>query len=215
MVNGVLLLVDACRGPHAPDPFCAVRRRWSWDIEGHCRQSTRWTVPMPVCDEVVDEMPGAAAGAGRHRGAAGQPHHLLLRPSRQQAIHRLAQAGRGSAPRCSSSILEHIPAPEGDAEGSHPAADLLHRLQRVCGPHRPWAVWSAAPSPTVRTGDPLRTTAPTASTARKRLAEPLSRFDGLKRVPARGRVRGRHCVPSRAIPDICHRRHPLRRRRWP
>ena len=33
-------------------------------------------------------------------------------------------------------ILNYIPAPEADVDAPLPDAGLLHRLQRVCGPHR-------------------------------------------------------------------------------
>ena len=55
MVDGVLLLVDAVRRPHAADPLCAAKGAGAGPSRS-LSSSTRSTGPTPVIDEVVDEV---------------------------------------------------------------------------------------------------------------------------------------------------------------
>ncbi len=64
--------------------------------------------------EVVDEVLELLHGSGRHRGAAGQPHAVLLRPQ-GTASYSPDVVGTDLKPLFET-ILEYIPAPEADAE---------------------------------------------------------------------------------------------------
>ena len=80
MVNGVILLVDAAEGPMPQTRFVLQPRAGAGPPGHRGRQQDRPS--RPAHPRGHRRGAGAAAGPGRHRRAAGQPHAVLLRPQR-------------------------------------------------------------------------------------------------------------------------------------
>ena len=132
MVNGVILLVDAAEGPMPQTRFVLSKA-----LElGH-----RVIVVVNKIDrpdqrvyEVIDEVLELLMDLNATDEQLDSP--MLFCSGRQgTASVQPDEAGSDLKPLFDT-ILEYIPAPEADVDAPLPDAGLLHRLQRVCGPHR-------------------------------------------------------------------------------
>ena len=147
MVDGVLLLVDAQRGPAAADPLRAAQDP-RWRACPSCWWSTRPTAPDARCAEVVDESlelllelaDELRARRDRHRPAARPARRLRLRPRRPRLPQppRRRRHARRARPRarCSTSSLDTVPAAR--RRPGRPAAGPRHQPRRhqLPRPHR-------------------------------------------------------------------------------
>jgi GTP-binding protein len=112
MVDGVLLVVDAYEGPQAQTRF-VLKKALQQGLKPIV-SSTRWTARN-------SEPEGARQGARApprtrsHRGAVQRPLHLRQRPRRLGAA---PPDGEQKDMTLLRAILEHIPAPFAEPEGS-------------------------------------------------------------------------------------------------
>ena len=113
MVNGVILLVDAAEGPMPQTRFVLSKCPGAGPPGHRGRQQDR--PPRPAHPRGHGRGAGAAAGPGRHRGAAGLPHALLLRPP-GHLPPRTPTCWATDLQPLFETILNYIPAPEADAD---------------------------------------------------------------------------------------------------
>jgi GTP-binding protein len=126
MVDGVLLLVDASRGPDAADALRHPQGAGAGPEAHRRRQQGR---PPGSRARLRDQRRlRPVRQARRHRGAARLPGGLRLGPERLGQPDRgpPARPGAPTWRRCSTTILQHVPAHEGD-----PAAPLQLQISSL------------------------------------------------------------------------------------
>ena len=132
MVSGVLLLVDSFEGP-MPQTRFVLKKALELDLKVIIVVN-KTDRPDARCAEVVDETLELLLELDATDEQLDSP--VVFASGRDGTATTDWQVPGSDLRPLFDAILSHIPAPEGGPGRAAAAADLHHRLQRLCGPHR-------------------------------------------------------------------------------